>query len=239
MSGCLKGVGRVYQQTIVDTYAKVGFAKLYDRKTPLAAAHLLNGRVIPFYEQQGIPLQRVLTGRGTEYCGTHDRRTLFEEPWRLARDRSRRDAGDAGSRDDRRALSRKGRGHGKPARLPLRLLHPHPRHPDGPARAARAAGPCRRTETGGSRPSSSSATSALSRRWWRHWPRWEPALGLDPRVQSVSTRIGQGDHRGAVRPRLLGQRHFRHQQAPGRKPRRLRQTAPCRAFPLPHPRRPL
>jgi hypothetical protein len=29
--------------------------------------------VIPFYEEHGIPLQRVLTDRGTEYCGTHDR----------------------------------------------------------------------------------------------------------------------------------------------------------------------
>jgi transposase InsO family protein len=71
--GTLKGVGRVYQQTFVDTYAKVGFAKLYDRKTPLTAADLLNDRVIPFYEEHGIPLQRLLTDRGTEYCGTHDR----------------------------------------------------------------------------------------------------------------------------------------------------------------------
>ena len=71
--GTLKGVGRLYQQTFVDTYAKVGFAKLYDRKTPLTAADLLNDRVIPFYEEHGIPLQRVLTDRGTEYCGTHDR----------------------------------------------------------------------------------------------------------------------------------------------------------------------
>ena len=69
----MKGVGRVYQQTFVDTYAKVGFAKLYDRKTPLTAADLLNDRVIPFYEEHDIPLQRVLTDRGTEYCGTHDR----------------------------------------------------------------------------------------------------------------------------------------------------------------------
>src|SRR4051794_29087220 len=38
--GTLKGVGRVYQQTFIDTYAKVGFAKLYDRKTPLTAADL-------------------------------------------------------------------------------------------------------------------------------------------------------------------------------------------------------
>ena len=32
--GTLKGVGRIYQQTFIDTYAKVAFAKLYDRKTP-------------------------------------------------------------------------------------------------------------------------------------------------------------------------------------------------------------
>ncbi|WP_323993344.1 IS481 family transposase [Nguyenibacter sp. L1] len=71
--GTLKGVGRVYQQTFVDTYSKVGFAKLYDRKTPVTAADLLNDRVIPFFEQHDVPLQRVLTDRGTEFCGSHDR----------------------------------------------------------------------------------------------------------------------------------------------------------------------
>ena len=71
--GTLKGVGRVYQQTFIDTYAKVGFAKLYDRKTPITAADMLNDRVVPFYDEHGVVLQRVLTDRGTEYCGTHDR----------------------------------------------------------------------------------------------------------------------------------------------------------------------
>ena len=71
--GTLKGVGRVYQQTFIDTYAKVGFAKLYDRKTPITAADLLNDRVIPFYDEHGLPLQRILTDRGTEYCGSYDR----------------------------------------------------------------------------------------------------------------------------------------------------------------------
>jgi transposase InsO family protein len=71
--GTLKGVGRVYQQTFIDTYAKVGFAKLYDRKTPITAADLLNDRVLPFYDHRGVPLQRVLTDRGTEFCGSHDR----------------------------------------------------------------------------------------------------------------------------------------------------------------------
>jgi transposase InsO family protein len=67
--GTLKGVGRIYQQTFIDTYAKVAFAKLYDRKTPITAADLLNDRVLPFYDEHGIPLSRVLTDRGTEFCG--------------------------------------------------------------------------------------------------------------------------------------------------------------------------
>jgi len=67
--GTLKGVGRIYQQTFIDTYSKVAMAKLYDRKTPLTAADLLNDRVVPFFEEHEIPLGRVLTDRGTEYCG--------------------------------------------------------------------------------------------------------------------------------------------------------------------------
>jgi transposase InsO family protein len=71
--GTLKGVGRIYQQTFVDTYAKVGFAKLYDVRTAITAADLLNDRVIPFYEEQSIPLCRILTDRGSEYCGNPER----------------------------------------------------------------------------------------------------------------------------------------------------------------------
>lgn len=71
--GTLKGVGRIYQQTFIDTYSKVAFAKLYDRKTPITAAELLNDRVVPFFESHGIPLSRVLTDRGTEYCGSPER----------------------------------------------------------------------------------------------------------------------------------------------------------------------
>jgi len=71
--GNLKGVGRVYQQTFIDTYAKVGFAKLYDRKTPITAADLLNDRVLPFFEEHDVKLLRVLTDRGSEYCGNPER----------------------------------------------------------------------------------------------------------------------------------------------------------------------
>ena len=68
--GTLKGVGRVYEQTCIDTYSKVAFAKLYDRKTPITAADLLNDRVVPFFDEHEVKLSRVLTDRGTEYCGT-------------------------------------------------------------------------------------------------------------------------------------------------------------------------
>jgi hypothetical protein len=61
-------VGRVYQQSFIDTYSKVAFAKLYDRKTPLTVADVLNDRVVPFFAEHEIPLLRVLTDRGTEYC---------------------------------------------------------------------------------------------------------------------------------------------------------------------------
>ncbi len=70
--GTIKGVGRIYQQTFIDTYSRVAFAKLYDRKNALVAADTLNDKVLPFFQQHQIPLLRVLTDRGTEYCGARE-----------------------------------------------------------------------------------------------------------------------------------------------------------------------
>jgi len=70
--GSIKSIGRIYQQTFIDTYSKVAFAKLYDRKNALVAADTLNDRVLPFYEEQAVALLRVLTDRGTEYCGNRE-----------------------------------------------------------------------------------------------------------------------------------------------------------------------
>jgi hypothetical protein len=61
---------RAREQSRIDTYAKVAFAKLYDRKTPITAAEILNDRVVPFYDEHGIRLSRMLTDRGTEFCGS-------------------------------------------------------------------------------------------------------------------------------------------------------------------------
>jgi len=70
--GTIKGVGRIYQQTFIDTYSKVAMAKLYDRKNALVAADMLNDRVVPFFDAQQVPLLRILTDRGTEFCGQRE-----------------------------------------------------------------------------------------------------------------------------------------------------------------------
>ncbi|ALB23187.1 Integrase core domain protein [Piscirickettsia salmonis] len=67
--GTMKGVGRIYQQTFVDTYSRVAFACLYTEKNAVTAAHALNESVIPWFEERDTPLLRILTDRGTEYCG--------------------------------------------------------------------------------------------------------------------------------------------------------------------------
>lgn len=54
-NGNLKSVGRIYQQTFIDTYSKVVHCNLYTTKTPITCADLLNDRVLPFYQSQGLP----------------------------------------------------------------------------------------------------------------------------------------------------------------------------------------
>jgi len=71
--GTLKGVGRVYQQTFVDTYSKVACCKLYTTKTPITSADLLNDKVLPLFESNEMSIIRMLTDRGTEYCGKVDK----------------------------------------------------------------------------------------------------------------------------------------------------------------------
>ncbi len=70
--GYIKGIGKIYQQTGIDTYSNVGFAKVYTEKTALTSADFLNDKVLPFYDSHGIRLLRTLTDRGSEYCGHPD-----------------------------------------------------------------------------------------------------------------------------------------------------------------------
>ena len=71
--GYLKGVGRIYQQTAVDTCSSVSFAKVYTAKVPVTAADLLNDEVLPFFEEEQILVLRVLTDRGIEFCGAPEK----------------------------------------------------------------------------------------------------------------------------------------------------------------------
>lgn len=75
--GYIKGVGRIYQQSVIDTYSAVAFAKLYTAKVPVTAADILNDKVLPFFENHMIPILRILTDRGTEYTGVPEKH-LFE-----------------------------------------------------------------------------------------------------------------------------------------------------------------
>lgn len=70
--GYLKGVGRIYQQAVVDTYSSVTFAKVYTARIPFTAADILDDQIPPFFGGHDIPVLEVLTDRGTEFCGSPD-----------------------------------------------------------------------------------------------------------------------------------------------------------------------
>lgn len=70
--GYIKGVGKIYQQTGIDTHSNTGFAKLYSEKTALTAADFLNDKVLPFFDEHGMKVLRMLTDNGMEYCGRQE-----------------------------------------------------------------------------------------------------------------------------------------------------------------------
>jgi len=70
--GYIKGVGKIYQQTGIDTHSNTGFAKLYSEKTSLTAADFLNDKVLPFFDEHGMKVLRMLTDNGMEYCGRQE-----------------------------------------------------------------------------------------------------------------------------------------------------------------------
>ena len=70
--GHIKGVGKVYLHTVVDAYCSYAFGFLHTSKQAEAAAVVLHNDVLPFYRQQGLPVQAVLTDNGREFCGRDD-----------------------------------------------------------------------------------------------------------------------------------------------------------------------
>ena len=70
--GYIKGVGRIYQQTGIDTHSNIGFAKVYLEKTALTSADFLNDKVLPLFDEHGLRILRMLTDNGSEYCGRQE-----------------------------------------------------------------------------------------------------------------------------------------------------------------------
>ena len=70
--GVLKGVGKVYLQTVIDCHSRYAWAKLFTNKMPVTAVQTLNNEVLPTFEEQGVVIDAVLSDNGREFCGRQD-----------------------------------------------------------------------------------------------------------------------------------------------------------------------
>ncbi len=70
--GVLKGVGRVYMQSVLDCYSRYAWGRLYTSKLPVTAVHTLNEDVLPFFEAYQAKVVNILSDNGREFCGRMD-----------------------------------------------------------------------------------------------------------------------------------------------------------------------
>ena len=73
MVGTLKGIGRIYLQSVIDCYSRYAWGRLYTNKLPVTAVQILNNDVLPFFEKHGASIMTILSDNGREYCGRPDR----------------------------------------------------------------------------------------------------------------------------------------------------------------------
>lgn len=71
--GTLKGIGRVYLQSVIDCHSRYAWGRMYTTKVPVTAVQTLNNDVLPFFEEYNVKVETVLTDNGREYCGRPDR----------------------------------------------------------------------------------------------------------------------------------------------------------------------
>jgi len=72
MVGTLKGVGRVYLQSVIDCHSRYAFGRLYTSKLPVTAVHALNTDILPFFESHDAKIDTILSDNGREFCGRPD-----------------------------------------------------------------------------------------------------------------------------------------------------------------------
>jgi len=65
--GALKG-GRIYPQSALECHSRYAWGRLYTTKLPVTAVHLLNGDVLPTFEEHGARITTILSDNGREYC---------------------------------------------------------------------------------------------------------------------------------------------------------------------------
>lgn len=70
--GTLKGVGKVYLQSVIDCYSRYSWGRLYTSKLPVTAVHVLNEDVLPFFEEHDARITTILSDNGREFCGRSD-----------------------------------------------------------------------------------------------------------------------------------------------------------------------
>lgn len=71
--GTLKGVGRVYMQSVIDCFSRYAWGRLYTSKLPITAVQTLNNDVLPTFEAHGARIETILSDNGREFCGRPDR----------------------------------------------------------------------------------------------------------------------------------------------------------------------
>jgi hypothetical protein len=67
--GDVPGMGCIYVETVVDRDSGIAFAKVYPARNAMNAVDILESRVVPFFERQGVAIGAIYTQRTTEYCG--------------------------------------------------------------------------------------------------------------------------------------------------------------------------
>jgi len=73
MVGTLKGIGRIYLQTVIDCFSRYAWGRLYTTKQPVTAVQTLNNHVLPTFEEHNARITTVLSDNGREFCGREDR----------------------------------------------------------------------------------------------------------------------------------------------------------------------
>jgi len=65
-------IGKVYLQTVIDCHSPHSWGTPYNSKLPVTAAHVLNDKVLPFFEEHHARVENRLSDKGREFCDRED-----------------------------------------------------------------------------------------------------------------------------------------------------------------------